>query len=350
MIQDYGNDHGFYLVRQDNLRYRVYGNSRNDGKGWAYNGYAVTSTYGTGHLAASTPEPSDAASLANGLAMNNPSRPSLDLPREIIENVRDLPHSIAEKFRYVVNKKGSSTLSLVKELPRSTAKSYLEWQFSLLPLYRSLEKLMQFKILMDKRVTMLKALRDTGSVHRTGTVWRDTSVGSPSTSYLTGLYSESNQVQTRYRTERRKWVATKYWIKTGSTPLPDNDKDLMALAVRLTYGLDFSFTQVWDLMPWTWLFDWFGNVGDVLNAYNNHLPVTHEGSCIMVHSVTGLEILSITGSQSQAASAVSDFGRKYEEKVRTLAGPTPPLAFSVPFLTAQSASILGAIIGTRRSR
>jgi hypothetical protein len=56
-----------------------------------------------------------------------------------------------------------------------------------------------------------------------------------------------------------------------------------AIASGMTYqGL---MEGAWDLIPWTWLLDWFVNVKDFATQNSNAIPATHQGACVMTHRI-----------------------------------------------------------------
>lgn len=66
------------------------------------------------------------------------------------------------------------------------------------------------------------------------------------------------------RTEERIWFKArmKYYIPGLKV---DRCKDVVSSPLlRKIYGLEVTPALVWELTPWSWLADWFGNVGDIL--------------------------------------------------------------------------------------
>jgi hypothetical protein len=71
------------------------------------------------------------------------------------------------------------------------------------------------------------------------------------------------------RVYRKIWAEGKFMMFRPSYNLPvrrqydKNTKKLFDL-LRI-YGINVNPKHVWELTPWTWLADWFGNIGDVID-------------------------------------------------------------------------------------
>jgi hypothetical protein len=62
---------------------------------------------------------------------------------------------------------------------------------------------------------------------------------------------------------RRVWFSGrfKYWID----PMVINTPVFRRNFLRKLYGLSITPREVWELIPWSWLVDWFTNAGDVIS-------------------------------------------------------------------------------------
>jgi len=77
-----------------------------------------------------------------------------------------------------------------------------------------------------------------------------------------GSWTRGGRHQRRFQ---RKWfeVEYQYYLPTGGST---NDKfRRYGSYARKLYGLDLSPEVLWNLSPWSWAADWFGNVGDVMH-------------------------------------------------------------------------------------
>jgi hypothetical protein len=346
---NFGGANPLNLRKRYNFLWVVNGRNRSSSTAHIFENYpygpaASYTTYpsqGTG--------PTDNSALAEGLAKTNPNKPAIDLPVFVFE-LRDLPGLVRDAGATLLKTKqlvrhGASVRD-VKSLPRGTASGYLAWEFGVKPMIDDVVRMLDFQAIVDKRVHALNNLKS-GATVRSATVWQDDGVLQPEIlSYTSALYNDTNRLAYQLVTERRKWVSTKW---TSLVPLPDTDEDLRRLAVRLAFGLDISFATLWQAMPWSWLIDWFSNVGDIVDSARNTIPVSHTGSCIMTHSRTYLKKWRWVSRPSGAATYLQFPNFVNEHKVRI---PAPSVAlpeFGLPFLNGRQLSILSAI-GAQRVR
>lgn len=329
----------FTLTRTNNLAWALYGRMRANGYGWTYNGYVKTSTPGN-HFNTTSVEPTDNETLSEALARTNPNRVIVDTPVFLAE-LREIPRLVSHFAQLGMKQFRDKPIS-------SVASNYLTWEYGVSTYMRDLYGMMQFQNHVEQRLRELKNLQSgQAGLGRKWTVWKDTVVGSPWVTYASPLYQESNMVSAIWATERKKWASTR-WV-----PINDissfNDDHLRRLANRIVFGRDISFSTLWEAMPWSWMIDWFSNIGDLASLSRNTLPVKHDGSCVMQSTRT--RVLSVTPVSGPGLGYFSASAGKSETRVtlrRTpwTFGPLPE--FNLPFLSGKQLSILSAISVTRR--
>jgi hypothetical protein len=96
----------------------------------------------------------------------------------------------------------------------------------------------------------------------------DTKVFNGAVSHWTGqgLLSYSSTPATAYSvTSKREWVegVYKYYLPMGNDRLSKMRR--YASYARKLYGIELTPEVLWNLAPWSWAADWFGNVGDVMH-------------------------------------------------------------------------------------
>lgn len=80
--------------------------------------------------------------------------------------------------------------------------------------------------------------------------------------YLAGKVSETTQHTTRYREMWFKGCYT-YMFQAGLTRL-DKIRHFLELSDKLV-GSSLTPEALWNLAPWSWLVDWYGNIGNILS-------------------------------------------------------------------------------------
>lgn len=278
---------------------------------------AVRTNHWSGHIA--TGAPSDAGAATIVATRTSPSRAHVDVG-VLAAELRELP-----KLAFSVGN------NIIKNL----ARNHLTASFGLAPLMNDIKRMFEFQESLDKRLKDLRKLANEGSLSRTQSVgtysatsfdrqYPMQSVGKFITADVTG------------NTTEKVWGHIT-WIPHDNFPtLPSAQQ---ALAEKAIFGKTIDLATIWELIPWSWLLDWFGNAGDLIQLTRNIVPAGHGPIQIMRHKrtvYTTPEIGLNTKDGSMSACAVT-----IESKQRSPASPA--LDATLPVLTAQQMSILGAI-------
>lgn len=254
------------------------------------------------------------------VSRTNPSRPVVDLPVFVAE-LRDFP----KLFRLA----GEGLFGL-----RKAASANLSYQFGWKPLIGDLVKLLKFSEHFRKRAADLKRMAESGLTRKTElyrgslrSVNRDVTAES-----LDGIFKADEITLTHGRT----WgYAT--WLYDAKPP--QTDAQFHAQAVRAVLGLTFDPASAWELIPFSWLIDWCGNMGDYLVASRNIVGASPHSIRICDHFTT--ERTAYITSTPKGVHC-SNWKLSYETKQRRIGNPSLPTA-SLPFLNARQLSILGSI-------
>lgn len=150
------------------------------------------------------------------------------------------------------------------------AGAYLNYQFGWKPLVSDIKRLHRTQVKLHSALEQLK--RDNGKpIRRRGpvkTTFDDSTGAGTWTGYqymmptLPFSHHASTPVMTRKRTVTNEaWFSARfrYWIPDVGTP------QWTKRATRALYGLNPTPSLLWEALPWSWLIDWFSNVGDIVN-------------------------------------------------------------------------------------
>lgn len=207
------------------------------------------------------------------LATANPNRPDTDIINFLWE-LRDftsLLHSAARKYvpRDVLFGNQQGPIRPPKLLPGvhpvdATAGIGIQVQFGWAPLLSDLQKLLGIADRIDRRLATLKSL--TGKVVRSRYKLDDTvNRGSSSLTAIGGAFQGNFYSETR----RRVWCVKKHTINVNSKlPVPRWSR---SDAFNAAFMDDITIT-VWNSLPWSWLVDYFIDVGGLLAATGNRIP------------------------------------------------------------------------------
>lgn len=145
---------------------------------------------------------------------------------------------------------------------------YLALKFGWEPLLRDIRNFVHTQRNAQKRLKQL--LRDNGKPVRRACVVRESSsttttsgasYGALRPTISTGFYVGTPTWESKVTHTERVWASGRfrYWLPGGPRDVAWQRKMLARI-----YGFRPSPKVVWDAMPWTWLADWFVDVGSML--------------------------------------------------------------------------------------
>ena len=308
-----------------------------------------------------------ANAYATGYARARPGKPQASVGQFLAE-LRDFPaipfRSLTRKGKFL-RKTGGVPIPMVPKVMynrlldfRLLGSEYLNVVFGWAPFLRDLQSMYFLWQDIDKKLGQI--IRDNGKTIRR----RATIDDSQSTTYTASdqqvpwlnVSSAPPAVMAGSSAYRRTTVTkTKTWFAGAFRYyIPDlGSSQWTARARSALFGLTPTPELLWELMPWSWLIDWFSNVGDVMsnispNAVEN---LTTQYSYAMRH-VTFTDTASVTVQIKELHNATYDFPnfsdtltsfKKIETKFR--GGGMNPFGtgVSLPSLSLGQGAILAAL-------
>lgn len=154
---------------------------------------------------------------------------------------------------------------------RGAGSEYLNWEFGWKPILNDLRKMLNFQKHLHRRLAQLK--RDNGKPIRRSVTLVDiedvltntwgTPVENPFYPYVHPFYhvNGSGTSGSKVIASRKDWFEARfrYWIPDIESP------DWPARAQIALLGANPTPDLLWNLLPWSWLIDWFYNVGSVIS-------------------------------------------------------------------------------------
>lgn len=206
--------------------------------------------YGTSAIAAVEPTASE-WSLATALG---------ELRRD---GIPDLPGTnMRDEVRRI--RSGQSSASSAGS---SAGSDYLNMEFGWLPLKRDFQSFIKAVrdsddiIRQYKRDSGQKIRRRAGGPAENEVVRKNTSFHlSPNPSSAVGSGSGYTQISTT----SRKWFSGAFVYHIPEVASMGRIREYALMARRL-HGLEITPEVIWNVSPWTWAADWFGNFGDVMH-------------------------------------------------------------------------------------
>jgi hypothetical protein len=265
------------------------------------------------------------------VARTNPSQAHISIPTFIGEakDWFDLPKQIREFGR-------SGFL-------KAAASANLSWRFFAKPLISDVQKLLTFNEAVEKRLKVLARLRKDGFLSRRLLLGVDEVKGSHTETLQTFLCTVKALHSEKWT--RRSWATCKWLFAPSVDVLTMDSTEERLFARRLTGGCTtFGMVEaMWELLPWSWLIDWFGSVGTWLCALNNSIQCypsrlnlmneyTYEGKYSITSAPTDLQV--VPGNQMWVS--------KTRLPLATYLAYVPFIP-SIPAFSAGQLSILGSL-------
>jgi hypothetical protein len=270
------------------------------------------------------------------LAKTHPGKPKVSVPNYLYE-LKDLPGMLrGEGFRLLdIRNRRNSWLS-------KPASAYLSGKFGWGPLLSDTLKMFDFVDSVSQRIKRLEHLygsRGSSGLVEFGT--DEVEITDPDQNMVWG------------RGDRHTFISQRCWgsVRWKSDNPPQSKDDLILKAFQAAYGLNVSPVTLWNAIPWTWLNDWFFNVGEYLQATSNqlgcyptdiwrHLEITQVSRDVNVRPHSGL---CPSEDHMNAAS-----GHVTKTAYYRLPAPPATIDFAgVPFLTEDHIATAAALLAQR---
>lgn len=260
--------------------------------------------------------------VTHTLAKTNPSRPVYNLPAFIGE-LKDLPGLFK---------------SLGNTMLKQGANAFLSYQFGWKPLINDVKAALDFSSSLDARVNEWNRLYSGQGLKRRiklGTITREEKQSAKVVESLKAVVICDHNI----RTQRRSWATIRWKQGMGAKP-PSTEADYQRLAqAALGAGVNGFLQAAWQLMPWSWMADWFGNIDEFIAAHDGTIPTEHGAVNVMTNTVS-----THTFKPSYAPDWITGGGAtaSLETKER-YQGSTPSISARIPLLSGTQLSILGSL-------
>lgn len=235
---------------------------------------------------------------------------------------------------------------------RNMGNYYLALEFGWKPLLRDIRNLVSVQSKAQDRLKQL--LRDNGRPVRRRVLLRDLS--SPNDSTAGTAYGSLQPVlSTQYYVSQPTWRRTtyfreriwasarmRYWLPGGPRDIAWNRKMMARL-----YGLSPSPAVIYNMIPWSWLVDWFSNLGSLIENLDSGVAdnLAADYFYIMRSQEWSAEQVSrglFKRPNGEVFSAVATSSTRAFAKSRVRGGPFDPSVLESD-LNGKQLAILGAL-------
>lgn len=218
---------------------------------------------------------------AKGYARTRPGNPVAGMGQFLVE-LRDLPSIPFSKglgkgnFGFPIQQVPSLLFERLKDF-RSLGSEYLNVVFGWKPFVKDVQDMYNLWHTIDKRIA--KIVRENGKgIRRKATIETDATSSQDAREYSSAYVNvnwgmpigpnvpnkHTSWSYTR-TTSSKSWFVGKYCYY-----IPDTGSSLWNKRARAAlFGVLPTPELLWNVLPWTWLIDWFSNVGDI---YSNLSP------------------------------------------------------------------------------
>lgn len=293
-------------------------------------------------------------------ARTNPNKPAMDLPVFLFE-LHDLPGmltsigKVAKELPAMVElvKRAGETLlvdsrylygrrrnpvGFSRFLGSEFGNANLAYQFGWAPLLSDLLKLTGFAEAYENKRKQFTKLLKTGTLRRRVNIDSQSAVEVLAEAFhSSGFSSKGSTVR---KTTADRWGVTRW---EASLHPPESEPSQVEL-VRATLGLDLTPAQIWAAMPWSWMIDYFADIGSYLDAHRNTIPVRCEKAVVMTRTTT-IVTRSISETSPWIRGGSGTYSRVTKERVPLTLSALPS---SVPFLGANQVGILASLSVARQ--
>ncbi|DAD51336.1 TPA_asm: maturation protein [ssRNA phage Gerhypos.2_23] len=261
----------------------------------------------------------DAATQA--AARTNPSRPYVDTITEVLQ-LHELTDLLHRNGSSIISRYGQKNLGL---------------QFGLLPIVEDIDGILNFSDQVHNRVQEINRLKERG-------LRRTVSCGSFGASSKQNLFIQTQNTFIRDDFDVSTTLNVRAhcrWLPTGDPSILSSPREVRELARRAVQGITMDASTAWELMPWSWLLDWAGNVGQYFAAHRNIVPAVLSDVSVMRHTRTSW---SWKGTHFDDVT-VTPINVRRESKTRATSFTAPIAHF--PFLSGNQMGILASLAVAR---
>lgn len=258
-----------------------------------------------GHLPIPDIEETQVEYITKMAARLNPSKPAVEVGVNIAE-LSALPMYLFKAGRNLHKAVGKNTRRTVdwKEIsPQNPGSGYLALRYGWEPFVKDVRKLMKTVDAVERKLSKLRRLKENQYLRSSSRKFPQVYTQQVSETIRDGLGALWDVTTVRSTT---RWC-TLYYTADTSTLFDTNPESLLA-ARRAAYGLNLDGATMWQIMPWSWMADWFGSFGEYINTQRNSIGARLTTSLLMesVEIETTVSLL-VPPSTEQIISSIWSF-------------------------------------------
>lgn len=273
------------------------------------------------------------------LARSNPSKPAVDLP-VFVGELGDLPKLVELAGKSILRYENLAALSRKikrREFGELVASGNLNYQLGWAPLISDLQKLRNFSEHVAAKQRVIEKLAAGEGLRRRVNLDSWTLQGGPfANQSVESAYVTVSGSFTDYH-EGEVWATTR-WIP-DRTQLPSFSDPTLAWRAAFGVGLSATPSVIWELVPFSFVVDYFSDVGDFLAARRNTVPAVFAGGSVMKRRYTRRVWKPMPGYEYAWDGGEQIVDIRLRRPITATVLPTA----SLDFLSLKQLSILGSL-------
>lgn len=268
-----------------------------------------------------------------------PLTKKVDIPSFLIETLKDLPALVLFQGRTIIET-GSNI--------------WLGFQFGWKPLIQDMKDIFSLGIALQKRINTLRMLM-LGGITSKGSLERHTEKDSFEFTFFVQNQAFTGTVERT--TTMKRWGCIRYTVPPDIidwlTRMTQNEQWWFSLQT-LTGLHSKNLAAIWEILPWSWLIDWFAGIQQKLELYRPGMELIPKQYAIMTETVTEYSFSNVSSpfyhELDLKAMAFSCVRTTRERVVSNDTGILPSIPDAYPFLDDHRVGILSALAGQFSAR
>lgn len=223
------------------------------------------------------------------LQRSTPERSEVNVPAFLGE-LKDFPDLIRDAGRRILKGRANARAGIrndltASDITRGVAQANLGWRWGLAPLVNDLRELLNFQQSAQNRFDDLDRLRKGVKLGRKVKLDSAKKTWSSSRFFVHTIDAFFDGYWDNHQTNE-VWATVQWYCPSWSPVRNLDDAELKLRAKRMVAGMSKkgAAEALWELLPWSWLADWFSNAGDALSAASNSTDFQYKGLCVMQHT------------------------------------------------------------------
>lgn len=274
--------------------------------------------------------------ITEALSKVQDTGPIVDIPLNIAE-LKDIPRTLRTLFRTAIRK---------GKIPEDIADAHLTNQFGIQPLVSTAIDLLSLQRSIADR---MRRHRRKYRTHRargrlnTPASYDWTAWWNPVVDTYVPKLGYSWKADVSRSTASEQWYSAKIEPQVS---LPD----ILAESAANPTGIgNASLATMWNLIPWSFLVDYFTNLGDALELIGNRMPYRVTELCLMCTATIKCKVVPRNETYRITSSQRKNGTMRFIEKRRfVFNNPTPAIGFTPVLSGKQVANLVALAVGLRR--